>query len=130
MDRRTFLLGAAAVSTLAAGGAQAQGAWMRLGSRTVRWRSSRESIMVSRTGPISQLQFRSRGAPIFITSVDVIFDRGSERLQLHDQLRSHFPSRTLRLRNRDRSIRRVEFSFRRRHNTPTASTTVEVFGRR
>jgi hypothetical protein len=132
MDRRTFLISALAASAIGPSVAEARPHWIRLGSRTLRWRTDRETIRVFLTGPIADLQFRTRREPVFINTVDVFFNRGHhERMVLNQRILSHSSSRALRVRNRGRDIRRVEFGFRPAGRArPATSAFVELYGRR
>jgi hypothetical protein len=132
MDRRTFLLSALAASAIGPSAAEARSHWIRLGSRTLHWRTDRETIRVFLTGPITDLEFRTRTEAVFINTVDVIFNRGSsERHVLNQRILSHSSSRALRVRNRGRDIRRVEFGFRPPGPArPASPAFVELYGRR
>jgi hypothetical protein len=132
MDRRTFVAGIvlwAATPQLVA----AQAGWVLLGSRTVNWTTGRSSITATRAwGPIGSLSFRVRGGEIFIRDAEVSFvGGGRERIPVNMRLRQNMRSHTVRLRNRNREIRRIDFAFRRVSPGGGARrTTVEVFGRR
>jgi hypothetical protein len=130
VDRRSFIAAVAlwsAMPRLAA----AQG-WILLGSRTVSRPTGRDSIMTSRAWrPVSALSFRARGGDIFITDVEVSYARGGrEIIPMNARLRGNMRSNPVRLRNFNREIRRIDFSWRR--VTPRGApvrTTLDVFGR-
>jgi hypothetical protein len=131
VDRRSFI---AAVALWAATPrlAAAQG-WVLLGSRTINWASGRDSIMASRAWrPVSMLSFRTRGGEIFLTNVEVSFTTGGrERIPVHMWARQNLRSNPIRLRNLNRDIRRIDFSYRRvAPGRGAMRTTLDVFGRR
>lgn len=130
MDRRTFLFSALATSVIGSSAAEARSAWVQLGSTTLRWRTNRETIPAFPRGPINNLQFRTRTEPVFITTVDVFFDRERERLVPDQRIWSGAPSRVLALRHRGREIRRVEFDVRRQGHARLSPASVELYGRR
>ena len=130
MDRRTFLLSALAASVVGSPAAQAQPNWIRLGSRPLRWRTDRESIRVFLTGPIAELQFRTR-SEVFINAVEIFFDRGSRERHVLNRVVTRLRPVDVGVRNRGRDIRRVEFGFRHPgHLRPATSAVIELYGRR
>lgn len=135
MDRRNFVVGGVALFAAAPQLADAQGAgWTLLGSRTVNWASSRDSILVRSIGPMSALSFRTHGGELFITEVELFFSRGGpapRRMPVSLRVRPNRRSSPVFLRGDGRDIRRIDFRYRRVNaRGATRRTTVEVFGRR
>jgi hypothetical protein len=132
MDRRSFIAAGLASWAVAPPLATAQGGWVLMGSRMISWTSSRDSIMVTRTwGPINALSFRTRGGELFLTNIEVSFTRGGrDRIPMNMRVRPNVRSNTIRLRNRNGDVRRVDFTYRRVNGGGSMRTTLELFGRR
>jgi hypothetical protein len=132
MDRRSFIAGGAALWAATPQLAEAQAGWVLLGSRTVNWAAGGDSITVRAGGPVSALSFRTRGGEIFITNVEVSFNRGGqERIPVNMRIRPNMRSNVVRLQSSNREIRRIHFRYRRVNTRgPAMRTTIEVFGRR
>ena len=131
MARRDFLVGGAALvlHPLAAGAAE--GDWIFLGQRQVRWLSDHDTIRVGMADArFDHLRFQVSGNGIFVDDMDVVYSNGMrDHIVTKWHLREGSKSRSINLRGGNRYIRRVEFHYRRPGDFD-GPATLQLFGQR
>lgn len=111
--RSLFVIGVFAVAFMAfAHNANAQGG-VFLGSRDVRDRSDRDTMVVGAArGTFDRLQFRIGNHAVDFKRVVVHFENGTEEeLDLRNRIPAGGQSRWINLRGNDRRIKRIEFWY-------------------
>lgn len=105
--------------------------WEHLGSKTVKLNGDHDVIIVgSHEGDFRKLQILVRENGVFFNSMVVVYSNGgNDQIPLSFHIPAGGKSRLIDLRGGERSIRRIEFSYRSVRNG-RGRATVEVFGRR
>ena len=131
MHRRTLLLGGLALTSLPAIGTAAEGDWVLLGSRKVRWITDHDMIRVGMAeARFDHIAFVATGNGIFLRDLDVVYSSGAnDHIVTRFHLPRDTPSRVIDLRGGERHIRRVEFRYGRPVDFD-GPATVRLYGRR
>jgi hypothetical protein len=103
--------------------------WRKIGEITASFKMENESIVVLGADEFTSIKLKVKDAPINIEHVQVFYESGDmEEIEVKDELQAGAETRVINLKNRDRDIQKVAFTYKTLPNYNGDKADVELYG--
>jgi hypothetical protein len=103
--------------------------WHKIGEITANFNMQNESIVIWGADRFAELKLRVTDAPINIEKLQVIYESGeTEDIDVNSEIQAWGETQTLMLKNADKEIKKVAFTYRTLPNYRGEKAQVELYG--